>query len=436
MTNNINTAAESFGKLLMPDGSEYTKDSRKTGLNNNVAVIGPSGCGKSSVMGVLNSLSSGGSLIISDPKGGLYRTLNGVLRQMGYRVLKLDFTHPENSMHYEPLSYIRSTQDIRKIAHSLVFGVNARQKSLSRDPYWENSAESLLCAFIGLFYERRDPDISLIKIMDLLSRFTPYEDLDEERLDGKPVYIDFHFHERAMKERNGEESWACKMFRPFKSLSERTLSCVISTLTSLLTSFEGNELAEMFINGKFDFTSLSREKTVIFVIVSDTDRSNDTLANLFYSQAMNELCDHADNRCENGRLPMSVTFILDDFATNCRIANFENIISNIRARNISTIIMLQSIGQLDEGYGASAQTILNNCDTLIFMGANSSADASYFAEKANKPLHAMLEMKLFTSWIFRRTEKPRMVQNIIPDEYLSEVVRSLHKQSIASYEQE
>ncbi len=412
MISNDNT-----GRLFMPDGTSYTKDSSKTGLNNNIAVIGPSGCGKSSVMGVLNSLNCGGSVLISDPKGGLYRSLKGTLRQMGYKVMKLDLTHPESSMHYNPLSYIKTTNDIQKVAHTLVYG-STGNKSTAPDPYWERASETLLCALIGYMYERHEPDMDIGKLVKMFNEIEICEDIEERYK--KPIYRDFIKHKTDCRIM-GKDSWAYSKFHNFITLSEKTLSCVVSTLTAILNNFDNEELQKLFSDGHFDFTRFGKEKIAMFVIVSDTDRSKDAIANMFYSQALNELCDYADNHCEGGRLPVSMTFIMDDFATNCRIENFDNIISNIRARNISTIIMLQSLGQLEIGYGDSYKTIINNCDTLIFMGANSTDDARYFSVKANKPLHTMLEMKLYSSWIFRRTEKPRYVKNIIPDNYISEV---------------
>lgn len=410
----------STGALLMPDGSGYTKDSRQTGLNNNVAVVGPSGCGKSTVMGVLNALNCGGSVLISDPKGGLYRSLKSTLKQKGYKVMKLDLTHPENSMHYNPLSYIENTNDIQKLAHALIFG--DKTKLARNDPYWNDSSEALLCAFIGYMFETNEPEMSMSKLFRMLDELVPYENIDARP--NKPIYRDFVKLNRDFRI-IGKSSWAYSKFSNFIELSEKTLSCVISTLSSLLNNFDNEELELLFSNGHFDFTRLGREKIAMFVIVSDTDRSKDVIANLFYSQAMNQLCDYADNHCEGGRLPVSATFIMDDFATNCRIENFENIISNIRARNISTIIMLQSLGQLEIGYGESSKTIINNCDTSIFMGANSTEDAEYFAKKANKPLHVMLEMELYTSWVFRRTEKARHVRNIVPDDYIRDYNKML-----------
>lgn len=406
------TEIQEYGRLMMPDGSWYTRDSNVTGLNNNVAVIGPSGSGKTSVMGVLNAIESKSSFVLSDPKGTQYRNLKDILPKLGYKVQILDLTHPERSDRYNPLSRLYTANDIRAISHAIVSMAYGSEYTGSYDRYWDFAAESMLCACIAYLMESDKPmsERTLTKVVDIVSRIEP----DGGRR--QTIFNNFQYLQNNA-EQQGEESWAYKMMRQFETLSEKTLSCVISTVVSMLLAFEGQEFAELFSGDDFDFKSLGDELTALFVIVSDSDRSNDLVANIFYTQAMNELCDYADNECEDGRLKIPVMFMLDDFATNCRIDNFENMISNIRARNISAMIMLQSISQLEEGYGRSAHTIMNNCDTVIFMGANAPNDAKYFAERANKPLHEMLEMPLHTSWIFRRAHKPRFVENIDPRGY-------------------
>lgn len=162
----------------------------------------------------------------------------------------------------------------------------------------------------------------------------------------------------------------------------------------------------MLSGNDLDFCTIGQERTALFVQVSDTDRTMDALVNLFYSQIMNELCDYADTKCEGSRLPVPVQFILDDFATNARIDNFENIISNIRSRGISTMIMLQSEAQLRAAYGDSAATIVDNCNTYVYLGGSSPEQAKSVAQRANKPSSQILNMPLDKGWIFRRGEQP------------------------------
>ena len=120
---------------------------------------------------------------------------------------------------------------------------------------------------------------------------------------------------------------------------------------------------------------------------------------------------YADDECPNSCLKVPTTFILDDFATNARIDNFENIISNIRSRGISAMIMIQSEAQLEAGYGCNAQTILDNCNTYVYMGGGDPKQANKIALRANKPIPSILNMPLFTSWIFRRGQEPVLCNN-------------------------
>lgn len=420
------------GLLMMPDGSSYPRDCSKTGLNNNVAVIGPSGSGKTTIMAALNLINANSSFVISDPKGTLYRSMRKLLDDMGYTVMKLDLAHPEKSSKFNPLSNIKTTRDIRSLAHSIIYGRTNGENS--KDPYWEMEAERMLCALIAYVVESDMPakEKNLSTVMKLAASIEAIENLEDRAI--SPVFDDINHHHYKMEDKD-EESWAYHLFKNYYSLAERTLSCIVNVLNAALTAFEGEELSQMLSGDDFDFWMLGEEKTAVFVIVPDSDRSMDTIANLFYTNAMNELCDYADNECDNGSLPVAVTFLLDDFATNCKIKNFENMISNIRARNISAIIMLQSISQLDASYGDGGQTILNNCDTLIFMGANALSDAEHFSQRANKPLHMMLEMPLHSSWIFRRSEKPRFVMNIDPRSYLDAVAKSIETE-YRRYEEE
>ena len=127
---------------------------------------------------------------------------------------------------------------------------------------------------------------------------------------------------------------------------------------------------------------------------------------------MNELCNYADYECKDSRLPVPVRFILDDFGTNCRIHGFENMISNIRSRDISATLILQSEAQLKQGYGESSHTIIDNCDTIVYMGGNDVETARMISERCNQPLQKILNMPIGTNWIFRRGEQPKHSETV------------------------
>ena len=402
---------QSDGELLTPDGETYTRNTARSGLNNNVCAIGSSGTGKSTLVAAPNILRSASSCIISDPKGGLYRSLHELMEHAGYEVKVLNLTHPEKSCGYNPLYYVKTKDDAKKLADTLINNVYLNNRVA--DPYWNLTAMDLLQAMIQYHFKTQinPKNRSLSTVLDLIKSIEVTEDICDRADAGFFADLDFYC------KRTSDNSLK-KEFTAFKSLAPKTLTCVISTVTSALQSFCSDGINSIMSKVSIDFKEMAHTKTAFFVIVSDTDRSMDMVANTFYWQAMNTLCDYADNFCANGRLPMPVAFFLDDFSTNCNINNFDNIISNIRARNISATIMFQSIGQLESAYGSAARTILNNCDTTIYMGGNSIDDASYIARLVNKPVDKVLSMSLHTSWIFRRGEKPRFVQNLNPTEWM------------------
>ena len=218
-------------------------------------------------------------------------------------------------------------------------------------------------------------------------------------------------------QKKGKESWAYKQFMKVDSAPDRTYQTIISTVFSKISSFDSEELSKFLSKDDFDFKSIGQKPTVLFVEVSDTDRSADMIVNLLYTHLMNELCTYADDECRDGCLPVPVQFILDDFATNCWIDGFENMISNIRSRGISTMLMIQSESQLVAGYGESAQTIIDNCSSYLYLGGNNFNSAETVARRSNKPVQEILNMPIDTCWLFRIGEKPQMVDFVDIDAF-------------------
>ena len=160
---------------------------------------------------------------------------------------------------------------------------------------------------------------------------------------------------------------------------------------------------------RIDFRALGRKKTAVFLEVSDTDRSMDRLAGLFYAQALHVLSDMADHS-PGQRLAVPVRMILDDFAAGAKIENFDGITSVIRSREISVSVILQIITQLEALYGpARAATILNNCDQCLYLGGQDVGTARLISIKANKSINTILQMPLSDAWLFVRGQGPQQV---------------------------
>ena len=397
-----------YGEMILPDGKYYSLNDMHTRLNNNVIVVGTTGAAKTRTVITPNLLECVGSYVVTDPKGNLYRKWGSYMEQHGYRVIRLSFIHPEISVHYNPMKYVRTTQQIQQLSNTLV----RSSGGYSNDPFWDDSSLMLINSVIAYTTEIGEEDAgfnTFHSVLELLrsagriyssSKRSPLSDKMEALNEKKPG------------------CWAYKQFQNVNQSPEKTFSTVIATSIAKFCALDTEELAEMMQDDEIDLKSIGQRKTAVFVEVSDSDRSMDMLINMFFTQAMNQLCTYADEECENNQLPVPVRFFMDDFATNCRIENFENMISNIRSRKISVILVLQSLSQLDKGYGASAHTIIDDCDTLIYMGGNDPETAHSIAIRCNKTTQTILHMPLCTSWIFRRGDKPFTCKNMELDDYL------------------
>lgn len=390
-------AREEFNlsELVIAQNCSYPLNDMVTKLNNNVLVVGGSGAGKTRTIVMPNIYQAVGSYVTSDPKGNLHKKDGRYLEKKGYKVKVIDFTHPENSAHYNPLKGIRRTQDILKMAAVLVdkkSSVNSHA-----DPFWDDATTILISAIIAYMIETGYQPFNFSGILKLV------REGERENDDSKSSKLSRRF-ERL--KRINPQSWAVSQFESIDAAPNKTYDTIRISLLSKFAKFDTQELQEMMSGSDFDFASIGKEKTAVFVIVSDTDRSMDSLANIFFTQAMNSLCEYADNECEDSRLPVPVRFILDDFATNCRIEEFPRMISSIRSRGISVMLMVQSEAQLKQGYEEDGCTIISNCDTYVYLGGNDVTTANAVSMRCNKPLSRILYMPVGYCWVFRRGSQP------------------------------
>ena len=166
-----------------------------------------------------------------------------------------------------------------------------------------------------------------------------------------------------------------------------------------------DEVDQLFKMGsRIDFCDLRRQKTALFVHISDVDRSMDRLVALFCEQMFKTLIERS------GRDGYPVHIILDDFACGCPIQGFDNIISVIRSRGIYTSMIIQSIAQLESLYGNKAATICENCDTTLYLGGNDPTTARWIGERANKPSHAILSMPVGDALLIQRGKPVQRVR--------------------------
>lgn len=405
--------------LILGQDQYYSLDCYKTQLNNNVLVVGSAGSGKTRSIVTPNLLQATGSYVISDPKGILYKRYRRYLEKQGYEVRCLDFSDPENSCKYNFMQYIRSTQDIVKVAHMLIY----QRRAESKDPFWDEASQLLVQSLISYLLEARPKHEQNYRcLMKLVAACDVMGDMEMEK---SPL-------DRIMEslEKRKPDSYAVKTYGKFRVAADRTLRSILISVNARLGLFDTPELNAMMDEDNVDIAGIGKRKTVLFVNVSDTDRSLDGLVNIFYTQAMNELCRFADKECVGNHLPVPVRFILDDFATNCKIEDFPRMIASFRSRWISTMLMIQAESQLFEAYQHDGKTIIGNCDSYLYLGGNDVETAKAIAERADVPVKKILNMPVGTNWLFRRGQAPINGMNFQLEPYLES--KGLYKRAAES----
>ena len=354
-------------ETILAKGNTLTMDTRKSRLNNNIMLVGASGRGKTRNFIMPNILQMTGSYVISDPKGTIVKQVGKTLEKNGYKIKVLNLVDMLHSDTYNPFNYVKGPQDIYKMIEYLMVNVSPNGLS-SYDPFWDNATKALLSAIcFYLYYECRPEERTIANIMRLLRCL---EVRDAEYDPSAAQYestLDIMF--KMVQERNPEHL-AVKQYQIFKSAAGKTAQSIQISTEVYLQWFNLDEFVRLTSSDNIDLESIGTEKTALFVIVSDTDRSKNWLAGVFYSQLFDVLCNYADTKTVDGRLPFHVRFFLDDFACTARIPDFDYKMAMVRSREISCVIAIQDEAQLEKEYRTAAQGIITNCDSYVFLGAS------------------------------------------------------------------
>lgn len=367
-------------------GVKVGSNSRLTHLNNNDLVIGVSGGGKTGSYVIPYIMNSDESFIVADTKSNLYRMCKDDLVRRGYKVYNIDLINPANGAGYDPLRFVGkikkngvwryNDKDILSITNTLIPNLD------TQEPFWSEQARQFASCLISYVLENAaEKDKNLATVLDVFNYATATLTSDRRIPLLEEICV------------NRPESLAARRYSMIKSSfnADKTWSSVIMFVETPLSVFEFDEAREMVTKpSTFRFENMGFEKTAVFLNISDSDRSLDGIVNVFYTQAFQTLLKTADKQPDS-RLQIPVRIVLDDFATNCKIEDFDKIISVIRSRDISTSIILQSISQLDAGYGAPKRmTIVNNCDNILYLGGTDFDTVDFIAQRANiSPIEVM-----------------------------------------------
>ncbi len=358
-------------RLMMSGRPKQPKYAR----NKNILVIGGSGSGKTRFFVKPNLMQMHSSYVVTDPKGTVLIECGKMLKKGGYKIKVLNTINFAKSMHYNPFAYLRSEKDILKLVNTIIVNTKGEGQQSGED-FWVKAEKLYYTALIAyIWYEAPEEEQNFAMLIDMIDASEARED-DENFKNA----VDLLFEELEEKDPN---HFAVRQYKKYKLAAGKTAKSILISCGARLAPFDIKELRDLMEYDDLELDTLGEKKTALFVIISDTDATFNFVVSIMYSQLFNLLCDKADD-VYNGRLPVHVRMLLDEFANIGQIPQFEKLIATIRSREISASIILQSKSQLKAIYKDNADTIEGNCDTTLFLGGKEKTTLKELAEVLGK----------------------------------------------------
>ncbi len=359
----VNPKAETLdaaGIPLINNGKEIYVDN---GEYHNL-VIGSTGSGKTQtvVKPMVNLLAKKGeSMIITDPKGEIYKYAASTLKERGYKIIVLNFREPNLGNAWNPLTlpyrYFKkgnvdkSTELLDDVALNILY--DQTKKSNDSD-FWEKSAADYFSGLaLGLFYDAEEKEVNLNSINYMSS-------IGEERY-ATSTYIKEYFNLK------GQESSPYIFASNTINAPSETKGGILSTFRQKIRLFSSREtLSEMLSYSDFKMEDIGKEKTAVFMVIHDEKKTYHALMTIFIKQCYETLIDVAQEN--GGKLPFRTNFILDEFPNMPPLKDVDSMVSAARSRDIRFTFIIQNFAQLNDVYGKEvAEIIKGNCGNLVYL---------------------------------------------------------------------
>lgn len=369
---------------ILSDKIRVSLDSAgKTLRNHNILVIGGSGSGKTFRFVKPNLMQLSSSFIITDPKGEICRDTAGFMQSHGYDIKVINLLDFHKSSRYNPFKYVQNDADIIKLIQNLIKNTTPPGTNAS-DPFWEKAEGMLLQSlFQYVWREGVIDEITGVKqhnisgVLKLLQKAEFEEDMNGNK---KPSELDYIMQE--LEEKNLMHPAVLNYNKTMKGAAD-TVRSILMTANSRLAPIQVPEIIDFMSEDEIDIPNIGAKKTAVYCIIPDVDKTFNFLIGLFYTQCFQQLY-YAADFIYGGKLPVHVTFMLDEFANVALPDDFTSLLSTMRSREISAIPIVQNMAQLKKLFKDDYETIQGNCDYTIFLGGNESGTHKEISEAIGK----------------------------------------------------
>ncbi len=338
-----------------------------------VLINGTTGFGKSRrlIIPTICMMAKGGeSMVVSDPKGELYRNTKGFLEsECGYKVRVINFRNPDTGCRWNPLKEIedgfrsgqsdrreKSLQMLKQMVEILVARVSSRN-----DRFWENIASDLLISSAKLILQYSWDKLTFRNIADVAGQLVS---MDGDEKNNKV------FSEIVQALPADDTLRIRQTLSNFEKGGNKYVTSIIAELNTMLAPVtDSNSVMDLMEDSDFSIADVGKEPMALFLILPDDSDVMYTIASMLVTQLYSNLVDLADG--EGGRLPNRVSFLLDEFGSFARIPQFSSILTASRSRGIRFVLACQNLNQLKARYDLyTAEVIESNCRVWICMNTS------------------------------------------------------------------
>lgn len=370
---------------ILSNNVRMSIDTSVTGLNNNMLVIGGSGAGKTFFIVKPNIMQMmlNNSFIATDPKGEIARATANMLKKNGYNVKVLNLIDMAKSDGYNPFRYIREENDVVKLVTNLISNTTPKETAPS-DPFWEKSESMFLQALFYYVWLEMPPNRKNFQsVLELLSE----AEVDAK---GKDSKLTKKMKQLAQTSKLKQNHPAYKQYMKVIRGAGDTVRSIIISANSRLALLENPQILRILSKDDLHLEELGigvngdkHTRTALFCIIPDSDKSYNFIVGMLYTQLFQELYFQADFR-NGGKLPIQVTLMMDEFSNVALPDDFCSLLSTMRSRRISAIIIIQNLAQIKALFKDTWETITGNCDTLVYLGGNEKSTHQYISEMLGK----------------------------------------------------
>jgi len=370
---------------ILSNNVRMSTDTSVTGLNNNMLVIGGSGAGKTFFIVKPNIMQMmlNNSFIATDPKGEIARATANMLKKNGYNVKVLNLIDMAKSDGYNPFRYIREENDVVKLVTNIISNTTPKETAPT-DPFWEKSESMFLQALFYYVWLEMPPNRKNFQsVLELLSE----AEVDAKGNDSK---LTKKMKQLAKTSKLKQNHPAYKQYMKVIRGAGDTVRSIIISANSRLALLENPQILRILSKDDLHLEELGigvngdkHTRTALFCIIPDSDKSYNFIVGMLYTQLFQELYFQADFK-NDGKLPIQVTLMMDEFANVALPDDFCSLLSTMRSRRISSIIIVQNLAQIKALFKDTWETITGNCDTLVYLGGNEKSTHQYISEMLGK----------------------------------------------------